>query len=326
MGNPLVSIIIPNYNYARYLKERMDSVIGQTFQDYEIILLDDASTDGSAEMLKEYATNDKVAHLVINEKNTGSPFAQWRRGFELARGKYIWIAESDDSASPKLLERCISVLESDEGINLCMVGSHTVNGEGELIDRDYDRWSEDPRMLKRLHTVRVFDGVEYVKHNLYWCCSVYNASATVFRRSAVTSEMFDESAGMRNSGDWLFWVKVTGKGKIAEIYDKLNIIRRHDSAVTEVGVRSGYILFEDIKVIKYIESHFNVGLYRRTIRRGTFIKEVLRSKFPQDVKDDVLAFFFSTLGSSMLDYRLERVHKTFFEIIPGLISLSRDRI
>ena len=65
--NPLVSIIIPNYNHALYLKERLDSIFNQTFQDFEVILLDDCSTDTSREVLAEYAKKDKVSHCIFNE-------------------------------------------------------------------------------------------------------------------------------------------------------------------------------------------------------------------------------------------------------------------
>ena len=91
-----VSIIIPNYNYARFLQQRIESVLAQTYTDYEIILLDDASTDDSVSILNHYKTNSRVAHLEINSVNTGSPFIQWQKGISLSRGKYIWIAESDD--------------------------------------------------------------------------------------------------------------------------------------------------------------------------------------------------------------------------------------
>lgn len=74
----------------------MKSIFNQTFQDFEVILLDDASTDNSREILHKYQEHPKVSHLIINETNSGSPFKQWEKGLAFARGEFIWIAESDD--------------------------------------------------------------------------------------------------------------------------------------------------------------------------------------------------------------------------------------
>jgi len=101
---PIVSIILPNYNHAPFLEERLHSIFNQTFKDFEVILLDDASTDDSVAIMNKYAEDNKVSHFVINKKNSGSPFKQWKKGLELAKGKYIWIAESDDSCELNFLE------------------------------------------------------------------------------------------------------------------------------------------------------------------------------------------------------------------------------
>ncbi|TAE04306.1 MAG: glycosyltransferase family 2 protein, partial [Bacteroidetes bacterium] len=91
MKNPLISVIVPNYNHAPYLLERIESILSQSFQDFELILLDDFSTDQSKEVLKKYQNHEKVSHLLLNEKNSGSTFKQWNKGISLAKGKYIWL-------------------------------------------------------------------------------------------------------------------------------------------------------------------------------------------------------------------------------------------
>ncbi|MCW8968588.1 MAG: glycosyltransferase, partial [Flavobacteriales bacterium] len=74
--NPLISIIIPNYNHALFLKKRLESVYNQTYPHFEVILLDDASTDNSIEILNTYKSHPKTAHLIVNTQNSGSPFKQ----------------------------------------------------------------------------------------------------------------------------------------------------------------------------------------------------------------------------------------------------------
>ena len=89
-----VSVVIPNYNHARFLPKRVDSVLRQTFQDFDLILLDDCSTDDSRSILSKYADDPRVK-IEFNEVNSGSSFKQWNKGVGLARGEYVWIAESD---------------------------------------------------------------------------------------------------------------------------------------------------------------------------------------------------------------------------------------
>ena len=98
-----VSAIIPNYNHATFLKQRIDSVLNQSLSVYEVIILDDCSTDKSLDVINEYINHPLVRHVIINEKNSGSPFLQWQKGIDLAKGDWIWIAESDDYADINFL-------------------------------------------------------------------------------------------------------------------------------------------------------------------------------------------------------------------------------
>src|SRR3984957_7238976 len=101
---PKVSVVIPSYNHARFLRRRVDSVLQQTYQDFELILLDDCSCDNSREILSAY-TGDPRARMEFNAVNSGSTFKQWNKGVRLARGEYVWIAESDDYSDTRFLER-----------------------------------------------------------------------------------------------------------------------------------------------------------------------------------------------------------------------------
>ncbi len=89
-----ISVIVPNYNHARFLKRRIDSILNQTYQDFELILLDDCSSDDSCDILLSYKDNPHVSQIVFNDENSGTPFKQWDKGIRMAKGKWIWIAES----------------------------------------------------------------------------------------------------------------------------------------------------------------------------------------------------------------------------------------
>ena len=104
--SPLVSIIVPNYNHAKYLHQRLDSIFNQTCTNFEVILLDDLSTDNSIEILNSY-NDSRISHRFYNKENSGSPFRQWKKGLEAAKGELVWIAESDDWADVSFLEKMI---------------------------------------------------------------------------------------------------------------------------------------------------------------------------------------------------------------------------
>src|ERR1700722_12237889 len=128
---PQVSVIVPNYNHARFLQKRIESVLRQTFQDFDLILLDDSSTDDSRSILSSYARDPRVT-IEFNEANSGSTFRQWNKGVRLARGKYVWIAESDDYADERLLERLVAVLDAEPEVVFVNCRSWRVDADGQV--------------------------------------------------------------------------------------------------------------------------------------------------------------------------------------------------
>src|SRR5258707_945242 len=176
---PTVSVIVPNYNHARYLRQRIDSVLGQTLQDFELILLDDCSTDESRGILSSYA-NDPRVRVEFNETNSGSTFKQWNKGARMARGRYIWFAESDDYADERLLERLVARLDDEPNSVLCYCRSWQVSAQGELqgfLDSylaplDATKWTTD----------FLSDGNEECRKYLVHCNTVLSASSVLFRK------------------------------------------------------------------------------------------------------------------------------------------------
>jgi glycosyltransferase involved in cell wall biosynthesis len=104
---PKIRVIVPSYNHARFLRRRIDTILGQTFRDFELILVDDCSRDESCSIRRE-CSFDPRARLEFNAQNSGSPFKQRNKGVKLARGRHVWIAESDDYAEEHFLERLVA--------------------------------------------------------------------------------------------------------------------------------------------------------------------------------------------------------------------------
>lgn len=194
-----ISVIVPNYNYAHYLPERIESILNQTFTDFELILLDDASTDNSREILERYSDNEHVSHFIINETNTGSPFRQWMKGIQLARGNYIWIAEADDLSDPNFLESSVRQIKQYHDVAICYVGSRLIDAAGNVIKKDINHWG-----VRKKREAACFDGKEFAVHNLYWQNYTVNASGIVFSREKALELTDSPFLRMRYCGDWLF--------------------------------------------------------------------------------------------------------------------------
>lgn len=109
MELPRLSVVIPNYNHARYLERALEAVVRQSAPPFEIIAIDDASTDNSVEILERYAREHPVLRVFRNEKNRGVVF-NMNRGLELARGEYITFPAADDEVVPGLFEKSMRLL------------------------------------------------------------------------------------------------------------------------------------------------------------------------------------------------------------------------
>ncbi|HHQ4535035.1 TPA: glycosyltransferase family 2 protein, partial [Aeromonas veronii] len=102
--NPKVSVIVPNYNHAPYLQQRLESIYRQTYENIEVILLDDCSSDNSIEILTDFSSRFPNRTICsFNDVNSGGVFRQWKKGLGIASGELVWIAESDDFCSDDFL-------------------------------------------------------------------------------------------------------------------------------------------------------------------------------------------------------------------------------
>ena len=133
---PKVSVIVPNYNYAKYLPARLKSIINQTYPPYEVLFLDDCSTDDSVEIAAEMLHASGLSYRIIaNETNQGT-YRQWLRGIREAKGDLIWIAEADDDCAPTFLERLVGQFERPDVV-LAYCQSRQIDEEGRELAPDY---------------------------------------------------------------------------------------------------------------------------------------------------------------------------------------------
>lgn len=249
---PSVSVVVPNYNHARFLRQRIDTILGQTFQDFELILLDDCSTDESREILGRYGSDSRV-RIEFNEANSGSPFKQWNKGVGMARGKYMWIAESDDYAAPRFLERLVTILQAkpEAAFAYCRSWRTTEDDRAEgfadynLPDRD--RWTADFYM----------DGHELCRKYFALITPVPNASCVVFRK-----DLYDRVGGadetLRLCGDWKLWAAMALEGDVAYVSEPLNYFRYHSSTARSKRERDAIGVKEYLDVSRWVLDRVSV--------------------------------------------------------------------
>lgn len=259
-----VTVIIPNYNHARYLQQRIDSVLGQTEQDIEVLLLDDYSVDNSRDILARYAANDSRIRLAFNEQNSGSTFKQWNKGIALAKGEYIWIAESDDVADLTFLEKLIAILDDNPAAGLVYSQSWRIDENGQrhgtwapvMAELDATLWESD----------FVLSGPELVRRFMIHSNIIPNASAVVMRRSALAA-VGSAPEAMRIAGDWVFWVRYMMTTQVAFVAEPLNYFRFHQQNVRSRTEQDGTQLLEIAQAMKFVKGQVRPEpiLYQKTI-------------------------------------------------------------
>ncbi len=134
---PRICIGLPVYNAQKYLRHAIDSILAQTFEDFEIIISDNASTDNTESICREYAASDSRIRYGREEQNRGAIW-NFNRVFQLARGKYFKWAASDDVCDPSFLERCVHVLDSDDSIVWCHPLTNHIDERGKVIPGNED--------------------------------------------------------------------------------------------------------------------------------------------------------------------------------------------
>ncbi len=291
-GNPLITVIVPVYNQAGFIKERVESILNQTFRDFEIIIIDDCSTDESHEIASGYEYHPAV-RILKNDKNTGSVFKQWQKGVELARGKFLWIAEGDDVADPALLETLLPAF-NDPGVNLSYCASHGMDKDGNIRHEHYiktghynglsfqmDRWLDD----------YTENGLDEIKNALSVRNTIPNASAVLMRTASVGQINFEKCIDFRCAGDWFAYVSILNEGKIHYSAKHLNYHRLHAESV--VGTSKSVIehtVPDYFKMHKFIIEKYS--LQKNTISKMTSsVTQGLRNLWPQ-CNDEEFTYFY----------------------------------
>lgn len=305
-----VSVIVPNYNHGSYLKQRIESILAQTYQDFEIILMDDHSTDDSWSILTAYASHPKVVACVYNEENSGSPFGQWERGFSLASGRYVWIAESDDWCEPGFLAELVQGISQDDHTVIAFAQSIAINAEGIILWRSFF-----PRLTQS------FDGIEFIRLHMLTGNSIPNMSMAIFRRSVLDKINFTGTKEFALCGDWYFWIQLMKRGKVFVSGKPLNYFRKHGDDVSGKNYATGRNFVEEISILTLLlkEGLIDSARFQEllSLRHERFVDHKSRGIINQEASTVEPAFFDNAVPLQRMTFR----YRHFKVLIKALFRL-----
>lgn len=260
-----VSIIIPSYNHALFLQDRLDSILNQTFKNWEAIIIDDQSSDNSVLVIKDFLKVNpdfRVKYFIVNDKNSGSGYNSWKKGIELAETEYIWIAETDDYSEPTFLQALVEILDHNEDVALAFCGSNYVES-GEIIYDSTNRTKDLNVEINKYNVINSNVFFNRMPFNTY----VTNGSSVVFRKPnlQIPSELFNN----RLCSDIFLWSYLLQNSSFAFLNKNLNFFRRHE------GSTSSYLHKNKLESI-YHEKAKYLNYFKQTDKCNQFLDHYIK--------------------------------------------------
>jgi glycosyltransferase involved in cell wall biosynthesis len=209
---PRVSVVLPTYNQAHYLPQALDSVLNQTWRDFELVVVNDGSTDETPRILDEYQRRYGIK--VVHQENRKLPGAL-NTGFRLARGQYLTWTSSDNIMRPRMLEVLVGALDRHPEVGLVYADWEIIDEQGEIVG-----------------TVRTFDFDRHLLMRINYINACF-----LYRRAC------QEAVGLYDSGyvhveDWEYWLRISRRFAMMRVPEVLYQYRVHGESLTSREVRS----------------------------------------------------------------------------------------
>ncbi len=222
------SLVVASYNHANFLSRRMDSLIGQTYEDVDILVIDDKSPDTSVEILRRYESHSRV-RLVLREEN-GGWVAVSNQGVDMSCGEYVLFANCDDDCDPHMVERLVDALQRHPTAGIAFCRSWMVDEQDRVLGDDFS--IRESKFRERCSNDTLLSGQEASRFLLH-SCVIPNLSAALFRR-----ECFDRvgklSSAYRVCCDWDLFFRVAAEYDVAYVSEPLNRFRQHQQTIRSV--------------------------------------------------------------------------------------------
>lgn len=232
---PKVSALVPSYNHGRYIRERIESILNQTYTNIELIVIDDCSGDDSDKVISDLQARHGFKYI-RNARNSGTPFGAWERICTLATGDYIWVCESDDVAEPTFLETAVASLAKHPNAVMFYCSSLIIDETGDTIGHTdsyfHDIWKES-----RWDNDFSVNGPDELLGFQLRGQIVPNMSSALFKTQAFRAAFTPFLKRLRLTGDWLFVGDVLKQGGAVFAHQALSRFRKHE-VTSRVRVKS----------------------------------------------------------------------------------------
>lgn len=224
-----VSVILTNYNHAAFLKERIESVLNQTYENFELIILDNCSTDNSRDIIEQYKEHPKISRIEYNKRNNGFLFRQWEKGVQLAKEEWIWIAQSDDVADPLFLETLVACIQQYPSAGIVYSNSYKKDDDETNYKTTAEETNVDFSTTNWDHS-HFMKGETAISSYLSKKNIILNASCALMKKQYLTG-IFPEIKKMKYYADWYIYIHIAAKADLGYCSQFLNIFRRHPGSI-----------------------------------------------------------------------------------------------
>ncbi len=235
MNEVMVSIIIPTYNRAAYLDEALASVFQQDFEDYEVIVIDDGSTDGTRAVIEKYASDARLRYEY--QQNSGKPSIARNRGLQIARGDYVAFLDSDDLLSANSILLRLEILEKYADVGL-VTGSwadydfaNSHKNLKSILKRHKNWFSELPDLYVSYMTNHICICNENIAFELFNSDIIFTSS--VMLRSTILRDIGVFSEDIKLGEDYDLWLRIAMKYKTGFIFEAVSIRRAHEENISK---------------------------------------------------------------------------------------------
>ncbi|MRG63900.1 glycosyltransferase [Rhizobium pusense] len=252
-----VTAIVPNYNHAKYLPQRIESILNQTYPLIDVIILDDCSSDNSREVIEAYVHKyPGRVKSIFAKKNSGNVFRQWQNGHSHATGDIVWICESDDFCEPTFVERAIRAFR-DPSVMLSFGSVQYANTAGEFVEGLDDYREEcEPGIWDRA----------IVRPASEWFCNGFgvknaipNVGGSLWRRFPISETVWVEASKFKIMGDWFLYSVIAGGGQIAYEPTAVSYFRIHSNNTSGKKAQGAASYYDEyFRIMKILKAKWSI--------------------------------------------------------------------